>query len=379
MENTISQLISILKTYTENGNLFKITFSKPRGKESEKSFKLDPFESKEGVLYQLKSVYATKEEVKNYEIEDLWVLIEDILVNKMFFANVFCEEGDFQILQNKKSEKIIRSSQKTSIKSTPHNRKKQYLIQQDRPYLIELGISSFSGNVFNHSQNKYRQINKFVEIVMNLLKDESKLSIADMGCGKGYLSFALYDYLTSKGIKTSFTGYEIREDIVYKANAAAEKCGFDGLKFETEDIQNINLKDIDLVIALHACDVATDIAISKGIKANAKYIIVSPCCQKQVRKDMDEPSSLTPMLKHGILKERMAEMLTDSIRALLLEANGYDTKVFEFISSEHTGKNLMIVAEKGQGNKNAIKHIENLKSQFGVKQHFLEDLLSSKA
>jgi hypothetical protein len=130
-----------------------------------------------------------------------------------------------------------------------------------------------------------------------------------------------------------------------------------------------------MVIALHACDIATDMAIQKGIKADAKYIVVSPCCQKQLRKDMEEPSNLSPMLKHGIFKERMAEMLTDAIRSLLLESHGYDTRVFEFISSEHTSKNIMITAVKGQGNKFALKHIENLKAQFGVKHHYLEDII----
>lgn len=379
MESPYSPFIEKLKSISEKKELFRITFSKPRQKGDLLNIKVSPYNEGDNILYQVNYIYKNKEEFKNFAVEDLWVVLSEVESRIMFLAAVQTAAGDFQLLQNKKSSKIILAKSQNKIEARRgHDKQKKYLISADRPYLKELGITSFSGNLLGNAQKKYRQINKYVETIHNLIKSDlpATFSIADMGCGKGYLSFALYDFLTSLGIDTTLIGYEIREDIVEKSNKAAKVCGFNKLFFETGDIQNIDIQNIDMVIALHACDIATDMAIHKGINADAKYIVVSPCCQKQLRKDMEEPSNLSPMLKHGIFKERMAEMLTDAIRSLFLESHGYDTKVFEFISSEHTSKNLMITAVKGQGNKFALKHIESLKAQFGVKHHYLEDIIN---
>ena len=204
-----------------------------------------------------------------------------------------------------------------------------------------------------------------------------------MGCGKGYLTFALYDYLHNK-IKTTATvyGIEMREDLVNKCNSIAESVGYDKLHFKKGTIQDAVLPSIDMLIALHACDTATDDAIYKGIQANAKVIICAPCCHKQIRRQMAPDNELKSITKHGILLERQAEMVTDAIRALLLEANGYKTKVFDFIATEHTPKNVMIVGTKtkdGKVNKAEwLTKVAELKKLFNIEYHYLEKLLQIK-
>jgi hypothetical protein len=215
--------------------------------------------------------------------------------------------------------------------------------------------------------------------VDNLLKDvpeESMLSIADMGSGKGYLTFALYDYLTNiRKIRCRITGYDVRPDIIGLCYNVAVNQGFVGLTFQQKDIDQVDMTGIDMVIALHACDIATDMAIAKGIQGDAKYIIVAPCCHHQIRKDMKHDNVMSPMLQHGILEERQAEIITDGIRALIMEAYGYQTKVFEFISTEHTPKNLMITGKKTKPDPTAMAKVEAIKSFFGIPYHYLEKLL----
>jgi hypothetical protein len=207
-----------------------------------------------------------------------------------------------------------------------------------------------------------------------------------MGSGKGYLTFALYDHLTATPVRTiSVTGVEAREDLVLFCNKTAQKAGFDGLRFVRGTIDSYDAAGADLLIALHACDTATDDAIYKGIRADAKLIIVAPCCHKQIRREMEKgaaDSSLEPMLRHGIFLERQAEMATDTLRALLLERHGYAVKAFEFISDSHTPKNVMIVAERKKGAAKDIdavtRRIESFKQLLGIRFHYLETLLAGK-
>jgi SAM-dependent methyltransferase len=243
-----------------------------------------------------------------------------------------------------------------------------------------MGITSAEGKVRADGQRKFRQINKYIEIVDSLLQQHGHFPeqphIVDMGSGKGYLTFALYDHLiNNRGWEPTITGIELRENLVRFCNELAPKVGFTGLQFRAQDIFEYQPEHIDMLIALHACDIATDIAIAKGVQAGAEIIIVAPCCQKQVRKAMKPTDALQPMLRHGILQERQAELVTDGIRALLMEDQGYETKVFEFVSTEHTPKNLMIVGIKGRRNESALAEVERIKADFGVGEHYLEGLL----
>ncbi len=231
------------------------------------------------------------------------------------------------------------------------------------------------------SQAKWRQINKFLEIIAGLLRGAhlpQDAHIADMGCGKGYLTFALYDYLTSQtALRPRITGIEQRPHLVAICNHAAERAGFTGLTFESGNINDWRPQRLDMLIALHACDTATDEALAAGVRAGARVLVVAPCCHKQVRQCMDAGNELSPVLQHGILAERQAEILTDGLRALILEAHGYRSSVFEFISPEHTAKNLMITAiRQDRANVKAPAQIAALKESFGIREHRLETLLA---
>jgi len=320
--------------------------------------------------------YNTKDVTKNYTLKDFVELCRDWLENQFYNATLILDNVEFRLLSNKKNASLKTIATNNQLKlSKAHDHQKNRLIKEDAPFLRSLGISSEKGKVFQASQRKFRQINKFVEILDNLCKGKSIKTVADMGCGKGYLSFATYSHLSAKNKDLSLVGYELRPQLVNDINKIAEEHKLQGLSFEVGDISQIEIPKTDLVIALHACDIATDMAIAKGIEAEAELIVVSPCCHKQIRKDMKGNKELQATLSHGIMKERMAEWITDAIRVLLLESKGYKTKIIEFISSEHTSKNLLITAEKSKPRPEALEEIKVLKTQYGINEHFLETLI----
>jgi hypothetical protein len=214
------------------------------------------------------------------------------------------------------------------------------------------------------------------------LSDKQNIHIVDMGCWKGYLSFALYDFLTRHGHKNiRLTGIDMRPWLMDTCNSIAEKCGFEWLKFVTGNIAETQTDKIDVLIALHACDTATDDAIVKWIESQASLIITAPCCHKQIRKEISPNRQLSPIVNYGILKERQSELVTDTLRALILESHGYNTKVFEFIADAHTHKNVMITGTKKVSwniNENALMQISELKKAFWIEYFYLEGILSKK-
>lgn len=320
--------------------------------------------------------YNSKDVTKNYTLKDFVELCGDWLENHFYNAILTLDNVEFRLLSNKKNASLKEVITDNTLSSnTAHDHQKNRLISEDSPFLTSLGISSEKGRVYQASQKKFRQINKFVEILDGLCKGKSIRTIADMGCGRGYLSFATYTHLSQFNEDVSLVGYELRPKLVADINEIAKKHDLKGLSFEVGDISQIEIPKTDMVIALHACDIATDMAIAKGIEAGADLIVVSPCCHKQIRKSMKGNDHLTSTLAQGIMKERMAEWLTDAIRVLLLESKGYKTKIMEFISSEHTSKNLLITAEKANVRPGALKEIEAIKSTYGIDQHYLEKLL----
>lgn len=224
---------------------------------------------------------------------------------------------------------------------------------------------------------KYRQINHFIELLLPHLSHQMEpLKIIDFGSGYGYLTFALYYYLNELNNRNAeVTGVELRPHLVDACNEIASKNQFKHLRFIEGDIANNRTIDAKVVIALHACDTATDLAILAAINSNAQLIVLAPCCHKQVRKAMQITEENRPFLKHGIFLERTAEMLTDTLRCLYLEKSGYKVKVFEFIGLEHTPKNVMIIAEQSKPREAATDEIEQVKARFGIKEHFLDAYL----
>ena len=234
---------------------------------------------------------------------------------------------------------------------------------------------------------KWKQINKFIEIFSTAVKDtglsqRQQLHVADFGSGKAYLTFAMHDYLCNTlGLEAKVTGVELRQNLVDLCNNTATQLGLNGIDFEQGDVKHFKARGINVMIALHACDIATDYAIHMGIATGAEIIMCSPCCHKQIRPQMKMPYVLAPMLAHGIHLGQEAEMVTDSLRALLLEAFGYHTKVFEFVSLEHTSKNKMILATKAKNKPDKskiLKQVDEIKNFYGIKQHFLEGLLDAE-
>ena len=380
-----TQFLNIFLQSIENQTFVKLTLSKPTSKTDLKNIYVRLIEIKKEQKLSFTYRYATRDEVKNYDFTEGGILIGDFIQNMFLNAVCFTTEQEITLSFNKKGEnphisskKLSNSTQETTI-STAHNKEKKRLLDATKPYFHALEITDVKGNVTPTGQKKFKQINKYIEIIDSLLKEielPDDAVIADFGSGKGYLTFALYDHLKSN-LKTdpSVLGFELRENLVNFCNDLAVKNGFENLKFVAQDINDFQAERLDMLIALHACDIATDIALAKGIKAGAKIIVVAPCCHKQIRKQLNVENEMQPILKYGILEERQAELLTDGIRALLLEANGYKTKVFEFISTEHTPKNVMIVGIKAKPNPMAIKQVEAIKKHYGIAYHHLEKLI----
>ena len=272
----------------------------------------------------------------------------------------------------------------TAIPQEHDRKKKRWIESENNAYLTALGITNKQGNIVKTMEDKFRQINKFIEIVDGLVESSglaaiNQLSVVDMGSGKGYLTFAMYDFLNNiLNKQASVTGIESRTDLVAFCNSVAESVNFGNLHFEQGNIKSYSAEKTDVTIALHACDTATDDAIYQGIKSDSSLIILAPCCHKQVRKEIHPSTSVKDLLKFGILLERQSEIVTDGLRALLLELSGYEAKVFEFISSEHTSKNIMIVGIKSNRSIDKVQilaQIKEIKHLYGIKFHYLETLL----
>lgn len=333
--------------------------------------------------------YKTKDIVKNYSVDEALEIINDFITENGFrHATLFTIDFDAVFEYINKDKTVLKKNKATQLQlpALEHNVKKNRLIAPEgKSYLHQLKVTDENGNVINSSQDKFKQINHYVELLSPLIKNlppHKIINVVDMGAGKGYLTFALYDYLTNVlKLKATVTGVEYRNDLVELCNDIAIQSNFNDLHFKQGTIIDSDTTDANVLIALHACDTATDDAIYKGITSQADLIVVAPCCHKQVRKEIEKlktKNDLDFLLKHGIFLERHAEMLTDGIRSLILEYFGYTTKVFEFISDAHTPKNVMIVAEKKTKTESQKQEILNklkeTKTYFGIGSHYLEKL-----
>ncbi|NBC09862.1 MAG: methyltransferase [Bacteroidetes bacterium] len=379
-----SAFLQNLQESLSEGTFVKLTLSKPGRKGSDlKNVYARLVELKGETALSFTLRYATKDETKNHPIAEALGVIDLWLGEDFLNADLFTTQADISLQYNRKRKARLfrRKPTHEAPPARSHDKPKQYFIEpKGNAYLHAMGITSANGKVKADGQRKFRQINKYIEIVDSLLQQHGNFPqqphIVDMGSGKGYLTFALYDHLlNNRKQQPTITGIELRDNLVDFCNTLAPKAGFTGLQFVAQDIFEYQPARIDMLIALHACDIATDIAIAKGVDAGAEIIIVAPCCHKQVRKAMQATDALQPMLRHGILQERQAELVTDGLRALLMEEQGYDTKVFEFVSTAHTPKNLMIVGIKGNGNPRDRREIDRIKADFGVSEHYLERLL----
>jgi SAM-dependent methyltransferase len=387
MPASVTSFIQLIQAGIKNNELIKITLGNKRNKTTDlKNIFIKPVLLQNTLKLSFVYRYPTNDITKNFTVEEGVALAEQSLQKDFYNADLFTSTNDFHLLISKnETGKLVTKPPTLSIKgSFTHDKEKVRIIKaEDNMYLKELGLVTAEGLVKKDMQDKYKQINRYVEIIEGIIKDvklPDNFTVADMGSGKGYLTFALYDYLHNKLNKqATVTGIELRKELVDKCNGIAARSGFKDLHFKEGSIEASELPSVDMLIALHACDTATDEAIYKGIHANASIIICAPCCHKQIRKQMNPDNALQSITKHGILLERQAEMVTDAIRALILEAFGYKTKVFDFISTEHTPKNVLIVGTKRTNDKNDkeenLEKVKALKAMFNIQQHYLEKLM----
>jgi hypothetical protein len=306
-------------------------------------------------------------------------------------ATLFTTEADHALIYNKRGEPRLVKSKPTQIaqSSLAHDRQKSYAVDASRPYLKQLGVTLDEGRVKPSMYSKFRQICRFVEIIEGLLRSsplqkQVAFRAIDIGSGKGYLTFALQDYLVNHLKKRCyFTGIEVRSDLVARCNDLAHglaqfDAGYSDLKFAATAAAHLPIEPLDILIALHACDTATDDAIAHGILANAALIVTAPCCQHELAPQLERPiESLAGLMKFGLFKQRQADLVTDAARCLLMEASGYKVKVIEFVSTEHTAKNILIagVRSKDVDRAAARRQYDNLKAVAGFATMRLETRL----
>jgi len=339
--------------------------------------------------------YPTKDVTKNLPLPEGLALVERWLQAVVFRnAHLHTPTQEIQLAFSKKGKASVRVGTPSNegaghapaeVPSTQgHNRDKHRLLALSRPFLRELGITDAQGQLIPAMSRKWKQINKFIEVfshalVRSPLAEAKALHVVDFGSGKGYLTFAIHDWLRhTQGVDAQVTGVELRDELVQLCQGVIDRLDLQGMNYEQGDVRDYHPAALNVMIALHACDIATDYAIHLGIRAGAEIILCSPCCHKQIRPQLLSPHPLRPILQHGIHLGQEAEMLTDGLRALLLDAAGYDTQVFEFISLEHTNKNKMILAVKRaapQSNAVVLQQIAEIKAFYGIQDQCLETLL----
>jgi SAM-dependent methyltransferase len=386
-EERTGEFLDALGTAFGDGSLVKLKLGGYHGPEDElKSAEGRKVVLKGGERLSIVWRYKTRDITKNYEIGEALALLREGLADAFRSARLSTTGFDLSFERNGGKVRLKRDEiAGREVVPATHDRVKQRPVAAGKPWLRSLGLTDAEGNVLNSAQDKYRQINKMVEIFAPLIQaipKERLKRIVDMGAGKGYLTFALYDYLANNDVDVEMVGVELRRSLVDLCNGIAAGNGFSRLRFVEGSILDHDAAGASVVIALHACDTATDDAIFKGISAGAELIAVAPCCHKQVRREMEAGQAagdLDFLLKHGVFLERQAEMVTDGLRALMLELSGYRTRVFEFVPDAHTPKNVLIVAQKdgrvGRDRGAVLERIAQVKQTFGVGRHYLEGLL----
>ena len=378
----MKQVSKLINSIILNGEFIEGNISNPRKKDENSYNKIDikPVLIKEEIKIQFAYNYKTKVIHENLSPKEAVENIMEIL-NNFRQGIFFTKDADYQILISKKGKAKILKKNPTKLEiDLSHNRKKEYIIEEGTPcdFLIRLGVMNKDGKVLAKRYNKFRQINRFLEmvedIIPNLEKDKT-INIIDFGCGKSYLTFGLYHYLVNiLNMDVNIVGLDLKLDVIQFCNEVAKDLDYNKLKFIHGDIVDFKeAKDVDMVVTLHACDTATDAALIQAINWDAKIILSVPCCQHEFYNKIQNPV-LEPMLKHGIIKEKLASLVTDSLRGNILEIQGYDVQLLEFIDMEHTPKNILIRAVKTRNNDNteALENYKEFKKFWGLEDIYIE-------
>ena len=362
--------------------LSKAVFSQPIDKTDYIKVSIRPVMLRGALYYQLEAFRDNKAFHRNLSGEELLKVVEDTLESRYRQALVVTETETVQYSMKRDGSYKRHASASVPLpgKIQSHNREKEYILKEgdNIPALVDLGVFTADFKIVRAKYDKYKQINRFIELIDHAFKDYGRdsITILDFGCGKSYLTFILYYYFAVKRkIKATIIGYDIKEDVVQRCGEIAKKYGYDGLEFVKADVTKDVLTDrsIDMIVTLHACDVATDFALHYAITKKAEFIFSVPCCQHEVNSSIRKGGDLDILLKYGIIKERVSALLTDAIRASVLEDMGYTVDMIEFIDFDHSPKNIMVRARRnGKPGTKGRKQAQALADSYGFKQTLLE-------
>ena len=361
--------------------LEKAVLSQPAKPIFDSKVTIRPIASKSGRIFQAERFRGTKVFHENLAADALLKLFRDELDGRYRQVLIVASgtAAQYSLKVNGSYKRSVAPAVPRPADALSHNREKSYILAEGEniPALVDLGVFSADFHIVKAKYDKYKQINRFIELVDQAISKDGreKFTILDFGCGKSYLTFILYYYLTVKrGVETEIIGYDLKEDVVEKCGVIAEKYGYSGLHFVRADVSRDTLYDkhIDMIVTLHACDTATDYALFCALSRKADYIFSVPCCQHEVNLSIKKGGELDIFLEHGIIKERMCSLLTDSIRADVLEDMGYKVDLIEFIDFEHSPKNIMLRAVRtGKTGRSRIERAKELAARYGFEQTLL--------
>lgn len=390
----VERFVERLRTSLADGSFVRLTLGQPRGGAGTAQRVLARrivLRGEDQLQFTIR--HPTRDVTKNLPAAAAADAVTAWLANEFGHGHLISTGHDVQVAATRRGGWQLRVGRLPAPATAPtaeHDRARRHPLSLATPFLVELGVTDAQQQLIPAMARKWRQIVKFVELVTHAidgspLRDARAMRVLDFGAGKGYLTFALHHALVQRGIAARVTGVELRPELAESGNAAAQRLGLAGIDFAAGDIHRWPVEPVDLMIALHACDIATDVAMHRGVRCRAAIIVCSPCCHKQLRPQLRAPAVLEPVLRHGIHRSEFAEMLTDALRALLLEAEGYDARVAEFVSPEHTARNRIVLAvrratapaaaERGR----ILDQVRALKDFFGVRTQYLENLLAADA
>ena len=366
-------------------NIIRGTISNPRNNSKYVKGYIRPVEIKGNSMMQIELFTKTQSFAHNYNYDEFSEIINTIMLDSFFQLNIITNEYNYSFKYTKKNHLLsnkIKNKEIKTLLNVSHNKQKKYILNDGNiiPPLVDLGVMTQDGKIVPSYYDKYRQINRFLEIIDDTIKafKEQELNIIDFGCGKSYLTFIVYYYLVNiKNIKTNIVGLDLKADVIKKCNEIAKNYGYNSLNFEIGDISLYKPHfRVDLIITLHACDVATDYAMYHAIKLHSKYLLSVPCCQHEINNQIKKSSSF--LASYGIVKERMSALLTDTIRAKLLEYSGYNVDILEFVDFDASPKNLLVRAKyTGNSNAKALDEVKQILDEFTIDQTLYKLLFKS--
>lgn len=382
----MNEVSKIVEELLGSASLVRLTLSGPcrRAEENYRKVVARPVLLRGERTLQFEYHYPHKVTHRNLPPREAEAHVVALLTETFKQGHFLTEDTDIQVFISSKGQpRIVRRPAARKTADLRHNRSKNYLLAENRPcdFLHRLGVMTAEGRVLAAKHNKFRQINRYLEMVEDVadhLPAEGPLKVVDFGCGKSYLTFALYYYLRRlRQREVRIVGLDLKQDVVAHCNAVAEALRYDGLDFVVGEIRGYDgLEKADMVVSLHACDTATDDALAKAVQWGAKVILAVPCCQHELFPQIKN-ETLQPMLQHGILKERLVALITDSLRAKALEAAGYSVQMLEFIETEHTPKNILLRAVKRDSSPNRAQRLQEyraLRDFWRVRPHLEEAL-----